>query len=168
MRTCDDERRRSRWVVSTRRVLVAEDDQHVREALERALRFEGYAVITAADGAAALAAVDDDEPDVIALDVSMPLVDGLSVCRRLRARGDITVDGEGHRLVVSDHGPGIPPDERDHVFDRFYRIPSARSTGGSGLGLAIVRQIAEQHGGTAFAGASEEGGAEVGFTVLRR
>jgi two-component system response regulator MprA len=74
--------------VSTRTVLIAEDDHQVREALQRALRFAGYEVVTADDGAAALAAVDGDEPDVIVLDVSMPLVDGLSVCRRLRARGD--------------------------------------------------------------------------------
>lgn len=74
--------------VSVRTVLVAEDDIQVREALERALRFEGYAVVSAPDGACALAAVDEHAPDVIVLDVSMPLVDGLSVCRRLRARGD--------------------------------------------------------------------------------
>ena len=76
--------------VSMSTVLVAEDDTQVREALERALRFEGYAVVSAADGAGALAAIDDHEPDVVVLDVSMPVVDGLSVCRRLRARGDQT------------------------------------------------------------------------------
>jgi two-component system sensor histidine kinase MprB len=69
------------------------------------------------------------------------------------------------RLVVRDRGPGIPRDEQDHVFDRFYRTRTARATPGSGLGLAIVRQIAEQHGGTAFAGPSSDGGAEVGITV---
>ncbi len=77
-------------MVSEQRVLIAEDDKQVREALERALRFEGYAVSSAPDGAAALAAFDDDEPDVLVLDVSMPVVDGISVCRRLRARGDTT------------------------------------------------------------------------------
>lgn len=71
-------------------ILVAEDDRHVREALERILRFEGYGVITVNDGAAALAAIDDHRPDGVVLDVMMPLVDGLSVCRRLRARGDRT------------------------------------------------------------------------------
>lgn len=74
--------------VTTPTVLVAEDDTQVREALERALRFEGYHVVGAPDGAAALAAVDDHEPNLVVLDVSMPLVDGLSVCRRLRARGE--------------------------------------------------------------------------------
>jgi two-component system sensor histidine kinase MprB len=79
----------------------------------------------------------------------------------------IEVELVGRRLTVSDHGPGIHPDEHGRVFDRFYRSPSARSTAGSGLGLAIVRQVAEQHGGKAFADASDTGGAEVGFTVPR-
>lgn len=79
----------------------------------------------------------------------------------------IEVTLAGRRLVVSDRGPGIAANEADDVFERFYRAPSARSTPGSGLGLAIVRQIAEQHGGTAFAGAAKDGGAEVGFTVGR-
>ena len=71
-------------------VLVAEDDRHVREALERILRFEGYGVVSVSDGAAALEAIDEHSPQAIVLDVMMPLVDGLSVCRRLRARGDRT------------------------------------------------------------------------------
>jgi len=51
-------------------------------------------------------------------------------------------------LTVRDHGPGIPPGDLPHVFDRFYRAASARGVPGSGLGLAIVRQVAEGHGGT--------------------
>jgi two-component system sensor histidine kinase MprB len=64
-------------------------------------------------------------------------------------------DGE---LVVRDHGPGIAPEDRDHVFDRFYRAPRARSLPGSGLGLAIVRQVAEAHGGNADVQAAAGGG----------
>jgi two-component system, OmpR family, sensor histidine kinase MprB len=51
-------------------------------------------------------------------------------------------------LTVRDHGPGIAPADLPHVFDRFYRAPSARGVPGSGLGLSIVRQVAERHGGT--------------------
>ena len=71
------------------RVLIAEDDQSVRDAVARALRYEGYDVRTAVDGDDALAHVRDDDPDVIVLDVLMPGTDGLAVCRRLRERGDL-------------------------------------------------------------------------------
>lgn len=50
-------------------------------------------------------------------------------------------------LVVSDEGPGIPPDQRELVFERFYRSDSARAMPGSGLGLAIVKQVVLKHGG---------------------
>ena len=62
-------------------------------------------------------------------------------------------------LTVRDHGPGIPAADLMHVFERFYRSPSARGTPGSGLGLAIVRQVAEAHGGTVSAQAPPGGGA---------
>jgi two-component system sensor histidine kinase MprB len=65
-------------------------------------------------------------------------------------------DGE---LVVRDHGPGIAPEERERVFDRFYRAPTARSLPGSGLGLAIVREVAEAHGGNVTAEDAPGGGA---------
>src|SRR5207244_8300937 len=49
-------------------------------------------------------------------------------------------------VTVRDHGPGIDATDLPHVFDRFYRAPSARGMPGSGLGLSIVRQVAEAHG----------------------
>jgi two-component system sensor histidine kinase MprB len=65
-------------------------------------------------------------------------------------------DGE---LRVRDHGPGIAEEDREHVFDRFYRSAAARSLPGSGLGLAIVREVAEAHGGTVVAEDAPDGGA---------
>jgi two-component system OmpR family sensor kinase len=53
--------------------------------------------------------------------------------------------GAGIALVVTDTGPGIPPEERERVFDRFYRVPGS-ATSGSGIGLALVRSIAQRHG----------------------
>ena len=61
-------------------------------------------------------------------------------------------------LTVRDHGPGIAPADLPHVFDRFYRAPSARGVPGSGLGLSIVRQVAERHGGSVEAQAAPGGG----------
>jgi two-component system, OmpR family, sensor histidine kinase MprB len=65
------------------------------------------------------------------------------------------LDGE---LTVRDHGPGIAPGDLPHVFDRFYRAPSARSVPGSGLGLSIVRQVAESHGGSILVESAAGGG----------
>jgi two-component system sensor histidine kinase MprB len=62
-------------------------------------------------------------------------------------------------LRVRDHGPGIAEEDREHVFDRFYRSAAARSMPGSGLGLAIVREVAEAHGGTVTAEDAPGGGA---------
>ncbi|HEV2777747.1 MAG TPA: HAMP domain-containing sensor histidine kinase [Solirubrobacteraceae bacterium] len=65
----------------------------------------------------------------------------------------------GGELTVRDRGPGIPADEREHVFDRFYRGATARGRPGSGLGLAIVRQVAETHGGSISVEEAPGGGA---------
>jgi two-component system sensor histidine kinase MprB len=73
--------------------------------------------------------------------------------------GPVEVALAGGELRVRDHGPGIAPEDRDHVFDRFYRAPAARSLPGSGLGLAIVREVAEAHGGSVVAEAAPGGGA---------
>jgi len=72
------------------RVLVVDDDAAVSGALNRALRLEGYDVTVAADGPAALEAVAVRPPDAVVLDIGLPTVDGLEVCRRLRAAGDDT------------------------------------------------------------------------------
>ncbi|MGA1075346.1 MAG: response regulator, partial [Ilumatobacteraceae bacterium] len=69
------------------RILIAEDDRAVRDSLQRALRLEGYDVESVTNGAEALTAVGDLAPDLLLLDVSMPIVDGLTVARVLRAEG---------------------------------------------------------------------------------
>ena len=75
---------------SARTVLIADDDRAIRDSLERALQLEGYRTRTAADGVEALTAVHADPVDLLILDVMMPGVDGLGVCRVLRAEGDRT------------------------------------------------------------------------------
>jgi two-component system response regulator MprA len=69
-------------------VLVVDDDPQLREALTRALELDGYRVTTASNGMKALDAVSADRPDVMVLDVMMPYVGGLDVCRTLRGRKD--------------------------------------------------------------------------------
>ena len=63
------------------------------------------------------------------------------------------------QITISDSGPGIPEEEREKVFERFYRCIQSRSMPGSGLGLAIVRQVVDRHGGSITAEESEDGGA---------
>ncbi|HUJ35648.1 MAG TPA: response regulator transcription factor [Solirubrobacteraceae bacterium] len=69
------------------RVLVVDDDPPLRRMLARTLTAEGYDVTVAADGGAALLEAERAVPDVIVLDVAMPALDGLAVCRRLRSKG---------------------------------------------------------------------------------
>ncbi|MEU8467776.1 response regulator transcription factor [Streptomyces sp. NPDC029006] len=71
-------------------VLLAEDDRAIRHALERALTLEGYEVTAVADGVEALAQAHRNPPDVLVLDVMMPGIDGLQVCRVLRTEGNRT------------------------------------------------------------------------------
>jgi two-component system, OmpR family, sensor histidine kinase RstB len=74
---------------------------------------------------------------------------------------DVSVTSDSGRAVleVRDHGPGIPEDERERIFEPFYRLIAARESGrGSGLGLALVREIARRHGGEAVCLAADGGG----------
>ncbi|HWH96462.1 MAG TPA: HAMP domain-containing sensor histidine kinase [Baekduia sp.] len=76
--------------------------------------------------------------------------------------GAVEVAVQGGEVTVRDHGPGIAQADLPHVFDRFYRAPSARGLPGSGLGLAIVKHVADAHRGTVRAEAAPGGG-----TLLR-
>lgn len=104
----------------SQRVLVVEDDGAVRRAVERALSFEGYDVLTARDGAEALAIVLNEDIDVIVLDVMMPIVDGLEACRRIRARGDTTpILILTARTEVSDRVAGLDAGADDYLVKPF-------------------------------------------------
>ncbi len=101
-------------------LLVAEDDAEIRQALERILSYEGSEVLTANDGAAALELIADREPDGILLDVMMPYVDGLTLCRKLRERGDRTpVLMLTARHEVSDRVAGLDAGADDYLAKPF-------------------------------------------------
>ena len=102
------------------RLLVAEDDRGVRDALDRALRFEGYRVDLAGDGAHALELASQHPPDLYLLDIQMPHVDGLSVCRTLRHRGDRTpILVLTARHEVSDRVAGLDAGADDYLVKPF-------------------------------------------------
>ena len=84
-----------------------------------------------------------------------------NACKWSPPDGEIDVSLAAGQLTVRDHGPGIDPEDLPHVFDRFYRAPTARAMPGSGLGLAIVRNAAVVHGGTVTAAAAAGGGTVV-------
>jgi two-component system, OmpR family, response regulator MprA len=101
-------------------VLVVDDDAPVRRMLERTLAAAGYAVTAAGDGGAALVAVERSVPDVVVLDVAMPGVDGLSVCRRLRARGlAVPILLLTARDAVADRVAGLDAGADDYLVKPF-------------------------------------------------
>lgn len=104
----------------TRRILVVEDDAAVRDALERALSFEGYAIETATDGAVGLTALRESSPDLVILDVMMPHVDGIETCRRIRASGDTTpILMLTARTAVGDRVDGLDAGADDYMAKPF-------------------------------------------------
>jgi two-component system response regulator MprA len=101
-------------------ILIVDDDPGIAESLSRALRREGYEIAVAVDGEAALEAVVDRAPDAIVLDVSMPKLDGLSVCRRLRAEGNrVPVLVLTARQSLGDRVAGLDAGADDYVVKPF-------------------------------------------------
>ncbi|MFJ9345460.1 response regulator transcription factor [Streptomyces sp. NPDC101237] len=131
-------------------VLLAEDDRAIRHALERALSLEGYEVTAVADGVEALAHAHRLRPDVLVLDVMMPGIDGLQVCRVLRAEGDRTpilmltaLVETADRIAGLDAGADdyvVKPFDVEEVFARLRALLRRTSpvTTGGGQGGAVA------------------------------
>jgi DNA-binding response OmpR family regulator len=101
-------------------VLVVDDDEEIRKALERALRLEGFAVHVAEGGHRALELVEQERPGVMVLDVVMPDLSGISVVSRLRARGDdIPICILSARDEVADRVAGLEAGADDYVVKPF-------------------------------------------------
>jgi two-component system response regulator MprA len=103
------------------RVLVVEDDAEIADALRRSLRNEGYEVSTAAEGDRALAAAADFNPDLVVLDLGLPSMDGLEVCRRLRADGDVPILILTARAETDDRVAGLDSGADDYLVKPFER-----------------------------------------------
>jgi two-component system, OmpR family, response regulator MprA len=129
------------------RVMVVDDDPRILEALRRALTLKGFAVSTAEGGEPALSLLGLGAPDVLVLDVAMPDVDGIEVCRRLREAGDRTpVLMLTARDAVADRVLGLEAGADDYLVKPFAleeliaRLRALlRRTGGDGGGAALLR-----------------------------
>lgn len=102
-----------------RTILVVDDDPHIRQLLVFALAKVGLEAREAADGEAALAAVAERAPDLVVLDINMPRLDGLEVCRRLRAQGDLPILFLSSRDDEIDRVLGIELGADDYVVKPF-------------------------------------------------
>jgi len=102
------------------RVLIADDDRAIRDALTRALGLEGYDVVQASDGNTALSVIELTQPDVAILDVMMPNIDGLTVCRVLRAeRNRLPVLMLTARTETPDRVAGLDAGADDYLAKPF-------------------------------------------------
>lgn len=133
-------------------------DEAVHELVERAQRRSGRDVRLHVENAATV----DVRPGQFDRAVSNLIDNALKFSPGPTA---IDVFVRGSRVEVHDSGPGIAPEDRPFVFDRFYRAAATRAMPGSGLGLAIVKQFADIHGARTLVGASGTGGAMVGLEL---
>ena len=122
------------------RVLVVEDDGDIAEVLRRSLRLEGYDVRLAGDGVQALDESSLFEPDAVVLDLGLPRLDGIEICRRLREEGDVPIliltarDGVDARVEGLDSGADdylVKPFERQELLARLRALLRRRPPRGS-------------------------------------
>jgi len=96
-------------------ILVVEDEQRIADFLRRGLTFEGFRVSVAGDGLAGLATARDDPPDLVLLDVMLPGLDGLEVCKRLRAASAMPIIMLTAKEAVPDRVAGLNAGADDYV-----------------------------------------------------
>ncbi len=103
------------------RVLVVEDDADIADVLRRSLRNEGYEVRTSADGVDALDVAAGFVPDLVVLDLGLPRLDGIEVCRRLRMEGDVPILMLTARTETDDRVTGLDSGADDYLAKPFER-----------------------------------------------
>lgn len=160
---------------SKHKVLIVEDDAAVREALERALGFEGYEIETARDGAVALSVLGREEKDLVVLDVMMPYVDGIEACRRIRASGNtIPILMLTAKAAVGDRVEGLDAGADDYMTKPFaldellarIRALLRRSTGDISTILRFEDLVIDPDSRTATRGERELGLTKTEFDLL--
>ena len=132
-------------------MLLVDDDRALRDAVARALRLEGYDVVMASDGHEALRQLAHERSDVVVLDVAMPTVSGLDVCRRMRSAGDQTAvlmltarDQVGDRVAGLDAGADdylVKPFALDELLARVRALMRRRDGGAAEHLTAESREL---------------------------
>lgn len=159
-----------------RTVLVAEDDPGVRSTLDQLLRFEGYKVFLAADGLEALGLLERERPDMAVLDVAMPNLDGLGLCRMLRRRGDripilvLTAHHEvGDRVAGLDAGADdylAKPFATEELFARIRALLRRAAPSRAGGALTVADLTLDPEARQAFRGSRPVDLTKTEFDVL--
>src|SRR5215211_520589 len=106
---------------STGRVLVVEDDISIADVLRRTIRQEGHEVRSAGDGVEALRLAEEFTPDLVVLDLGLPKLDGVEVCRRLRAESDVPILILTARTETDDRVTGLDSGADDYLVKPFER-----------------------------------------------
>lgn len=101
------------------RILVIEDEERIRQFLKRGLTYENYTVDTAVDGKAGLEQARDNPPDLVLLDLMLPGIDGLEVCRRLRAASDVPILMLTAKESIEDRVAGLDAGADDYLVKPF-------------------------------------------------
>jgi two-component system, OmpR family, response regulator MprA len=101
------------------KILVIDDEERIRQFLQRGLTFEGYRVETAADGPEALDKVRDNPPDLVLLDLMLPGMDGVEVCRRIRSASDVPILMLTAKEAIEDRVAGLDAGADDYLVKPF-------------------------------------------------
>jgi two-component system response regulator MprA len=101
------------------RILVVDDDIHIRENLKRLLTYEGYSVSLAADHRETFSQIEESAPDLVVLDLMLPVVDGLEICRRIRQTSDVPILMLTAKGTLSDKVDGLDSGADDYLVKPF-------------------------------------------------
>lgn len=105
--------------MSSARILIIEDEDRIRQFLQRGLSFEGYRIDAAPDGTTGLEMARDNPPDLVLLDIMLPGMDGLEVCRRLRSGSEVPILMLTAKEAIEDRVAGLDAGADDYLVKPF-------------------------------------------------
>lgn len=154
-------------VLHLQRLVDDLQDLAIAEAGGMKLRMESLDLVAAIEQIAKVPVEAESRPVVFADRMRLGQIMRNLLTNAAEYEPHVVIRSENGNAVVSviDSGPGIPPQELEHIFERFYRVDESRTQKGAGLGLAIVRRLVELHGGRVWAENRSEGGAVFTFIL---